>query len=78
MFPKSWDLSELHGITTQKVVFFTINLGSSIRDNYWVSGLYPSSGILNTRTTFRETGSIFVLRRGEGDTYRSSFCNAVF
>jgi hypothetical protein len=38
--------------------------------NYWVSGLCPSSGILNTRKhNVSKTGSISVLRKGEGDTY---------
>jgi hypothetical protein len=38
--------------------------------NYWVSGLRPSSGILNTRKhNVSETGSVSILRWGEGDTY---------
>jgi hypothetical protein len=30
--------------------------------NYWVSGLCPSSGILNARKHISETGSVSVLR----------------
>jgi hypothetical protein len=38
--------------------------------NYLVSGLYPSSGILNTgKHNISETGSDSVLRLGEGETY---------
>jgi hypothetical protein len=38
--------------------------------NYWVSGLCPPSGILNTRKRdVSQTGSVSVLRGGEGDTY---------
>jgi hypothetical protein len=37
--------------------------------NYWVSGLCPSSGIVITRKqNFSETGSVSVLRLGQGDT----------
>jgi hypothetical protein len=39
--------------------------------NYWVFGLFPSSGILETtKHDVSETGSVSVLRlRGEEDTY---------
>jgi hypothetical protein len=38
--------------------------------NYWVSGLCPSSGILNTgKHKVSETGSVSVFRSGQGDTY---------
>jgi hypothetical protein len=38
--------------------------------NYWISGLCPSSEILNSRKhNVSETGSVSVLRRGEGDTF---------
>jgi isochorismate hydrolase len=38
--------------------------------NYWVSGLCPSSGILNIiKHNILETGSVSVLRCGQGDTY---------
>jgi hypothetical protein len=38
--------------------------------NYWVFGLFPSSGILGTRKhDVSETGSISVLRYGGEDTY---------
>jgi hypothetical protein len=38
--------------------------------NYWVFGLCPSSGILDTRKhNVSETGSVFVLRLVGGDTY---------
>jgi hypothetical protein len=38
--------------------------------NYWVSGLCPSPGILNNRKRdILETGSVSVLMGGEGDTY---------
>jgi hypothetical protein len=57
--------------------------------NYWVSGLCPSSEILNIRKhNVSETGSVPVLMLGEGDTYfvgssledgnRSSFLNVLF
>jgi hypothetical protein len=37
--------------------------------NYWVSKLCPSSGILKTKKhDVSETASVFVLRPGEGDT----------
>jgi hypothetical protein len=37
---------------------------------YWVSGLCPSPGILNTRKhNVSETESFSVFRRGERDTY---------
>jgi hypothetical protein len=39
-------------------------------ENYWVSGLCPSSGILNTgKHTVSENGSVSVLRCEEGDAY---------
>jgi hypothetical protein len=42
--------------------------------NYWISGLCPSSGILNTRKhNVSEIGSVSVLRWGEG--YSPSFRN---
>jgi hypothetical protein len=38
--------------------------------NYWVSGLYSSSGILNTRKhNVSEAGSVSVRMREEEDTY---------
>jgi hypothetical protein len=38
--------------------------------NYWIAGLCPSSGILNTRKhNVSETGSVSVVRSGEGGTY---------
>jgi hypothetical protein len=43
--------------------------GTVFIENYWVSGLCPSSGILNTRKHVSETGSVSVLRGREGDTY---------
>jgi hypothetical protein len=53
--------------------------------NYWVSGLCPSSGILNTRKhNVSETGSVSIMKWGEGDTLLgplvpvSSFWNIVF
>jgi hypothetical protein len=43
---------------------------SAFGQNYWVSGLRPSSGIVNTgKHNVSETGSASVLRRGEGDIY---------
>jgi hypothetical protein len=43
---------------------------------YWVSGLCPSSGILNTRKHVSKTGSVSVLKWGEGDTSAVSLrCN---
>jgi hypothetical protein len=43
--------------------------------SYWIYGLCPSSGILNTRKqNVLETGSVSVFTRGEGDTsYIGSF-----
>jgi hypothetical protein len=38
--------------------------------NYWVFGLFPSSGILeNRKHDVSETGTLSVLRRGKEDTY---------
>jgi hypothetical protein len=38
--------------------------------NHWVSGLYTLSGILNTgKLNVSETGSVTVLRCGEGGAY---------
>jgi hypothetical protein len=39
--------------------------------NYWVYGLYPSLGILNTRERVLETGSVFVLSWREISTLLS-------
>jgi hypothetical protein len=38
--------------------------------NYWVFGLFPSSGIIGTREhNISETGSVSVLRSAWEDTY---------
>jgi hypothetical protein len=38
--------------------------------NYWVSALCPSSGILNiSKHNVSETGPVSVLRLGEGEAY---------
>jgi hypothetical protein len=38
--------------------------------NYWVFGLFPSSGILGTRKhDVSETGSVSILKCGGEDTY---------
>jgi hypothetical protein len=51
-----------YGTNIQTFIFIYID--------YWVSGLCPSPGILNTRKhKVSEIGSVFVLRGGEGDTY---------
>jgi hypothetical protein len=43
---------------------------SHMNEHYEFSGLFSSSGILNTRKhNVSETGSVSILRRGEGDTY---------
>jgi hypothetical protein len=48
---------------------------SSVKDgtflqNFWLIGLYPSSGILNNiKLKVSETVSVSVLRSVEGDTY---------
>jgi hypothetical protein len=42
--------------------------------NYWDSGLCPSSGILNTRKhNLPEIRSVFLFRSEEGDIYSSGF-----
>jgi hypothetical protein len=54
------DTNKIRGILT--MVFNT--------QNYWVSELCPTSRILNTRkNNVSETGSVSVLRWGDGDTY---------
>jgi hypothetical protein len=43
--------------------------GTTCIQNYWVYGLCPSSEILNARKHVSETGSVSILRGGEGDIY---------
>jgi hypothetical protein len=53
----------------QRVLTMVYNI-----QNYRVSGLCPSSGILNTwKRNVSETGSISVIRWGERDTYSAAY-----
>jgi hypothetical protein len=43
---------------------------TDLSQNYWVSGFFQSSRILNIRKhTISETGSVSILSLREGDTY---------
>jgi hypothetical protein len=55
-------------VETHEKYFFILSLNRSTAQNYWVFGLFPSSGILETRKRdVSETGSVCVLR-WEGKT----------
>jgi hypothetical protein len=64
----TWVLKQCHNTTDRRIWWIlTMVCNTQI---YWVSGLVPSSWILNTRKhNVSETGSISFFRWVEGDTY---------
>jgi hypothetical protein len=71
--PKRRFFQKPHGITSQETAFFTPMNYLSRRNNaqnYWGSGLCPSSGFLKIKKrNVSETGSVSVFRWREEDIY---------